>query len=97
MPLLEAPTLRPLGEHELRRLIDLSVGRALFDKQFRSDLLADPTLALGGKGCAPQQYVELGAIRACDLQDFAERAQAVFWPAVRSPWVVPHRAIAASQ
>ena len=81
--LTETPTISQLGERELRKLIDSSVGRALFDKQYEKQLLADPSLVLGDSGCTPQQHLELRGIRAEDLQDFAAQALALFWPTQR--------------
>jgi len=69
------------NERELQRLIDTAVGRAMFDRKFAFELLADPTLVLAEHGCAPQHYRELRTIRAHDLRDFATQALALFWPA----------------
>ncbi len=68
-----------VGERELRRQIDRSVSRAIVDQAFARDLLADPTLALGDRGCTPQQYLELRNITAGNITDFARQAMALFW------------------
>jgi hypothetical protein len=67
------------GEKDLRKQIDRSVSRALFDREFEQLLLTDPTVALEEHGCPPQQYRSLRSIRATDLVDFARQAQALFW------------------
>jgi hypothetical protein len=76
---LETPSPAALSERELRRQIDRCVARALVDRAFAKHLLADPTLALGGRGCTPQQYLELRSISACDVTDFARQAVNLFW------------------
>ena len=68
-----------LSEKDLRRQIDRAVSRALFDRDYASVLLADPTVALEDHGCPPQQYLSLRAIHACDVVDFAHQARARFW------------------
>jgi hypothetical protein len=67
------------SERELRQQIDRSLSRALFDKEFASMLLADPAVALGDRGCTPQQRRDLLNIRANSLLDFALQAEARFW------------------
>ncbi len=74
---------RPREEGELRRLIDRAMGRAACDRGFEAALLADPTLALGGFGCTPQQYLDLRSIRARTLKEFSQQATALFWPGYR--------------
>jgi hypothetical protein len=65
------------NEHELRGQIDRSLSRALFDTDFAEQLLSDPARALNG--CTPRQHQQLLRIRAHDLVDFAQQAQALFW------------------
>jgi hypothetical protein len=78
--LVDRPTtLSVVGEKELRRQIDRSVSRALVDRDFARLLLTDPTVALEEHGCPPQQFKSLRGIRATDLLDFAQQAQALFW------------------
>ncbi|HYY87878.1 MAG TPA: hypothetical protein VFA49_03715 [Chloroflexota bacterium] len=72
--------LTETGERNLRRRIDTSVSRALFDREYAELLLADPTILLDDQGCTPQQYLELRGIRAQDIKDFASQAEALFWP-----------------
>lgn len=74
------------GERELRQQIDRSVSRALFDKEFESLLLADPSVVLGDDGCTPQQRRDLRNIRASDLLEFARQAQALFWPSAEQQY-----------
>ena len=78
----DAPSAR--GEAEVRRRIDLAVGRALVDSEFAALLLADPAVALGDAGCSPQQHLELRGIRAATVEDFARQAEALFWPSWQS-------------
>ncbi len=68
-----------LGEQDLRRQINRSVGRALTDRDYATLLLADPTLVLEDRGCAPQHYRLLRTIKANDLEDFAHQAYSLFW------------------
>ena len=75
----EPPTTRHLADKELRRQIDRSVSRALFDEEYASLLLTDPTVALEEQGCPPQQFKSLRGIHAKDLADFARQARALFW------------------
>jgi hypothetical protein len=63
----------------LRRQIDKSVSRALFDQEYAARLLTDPTIALEERGCPPQQFITLRSIHAIDLVDFARQAHALFW------------------
>ena len=74
-----------LGEAELRRRIDVSLARALCDPAYEKLLLADPTILLGQHGCTPQQFLELRAIRAQNVKDFACQAEALFWPSAEAP------------
>jgi hypothetical protein len=76
---LEAPSAIAVSERELRRQIDRSVSRALVDQEFAKHLLADPTVALGDRGCTPQQYIELRSIQAGNITDFARQAVNLFW------------------
>jgi hypothetical protein len=69
-----------LAETELRRRIDLALGRALVDPGFAKTLLADPLVALSGAGCSPQLQIELRGISATSLGEFANKAQEIFWP-----------------
>jgi hypothetical protein len=80
---LEAPIYSSLPERDLQRLIDVAVGRALFDAQFARELLADPTVLLGDSRYTLQQYRDLRTIRAHDVRDFAAQALALFWPPQR--------------
>jgi len=73
------PTMHQVGEYELRRLIDRSVSRAMFDHAFATRMLADPTVVLGETGCTPQQRRDLRTIRARTVLEFAERARELFW------------------
>jgi len=70
-----------IGEQDLRRRIDRAVSRALFDADYASILLADPTVVLEDRNCPPQQYLSLLSIHATDLVDFARQARALFWMA----------------
>jgi hypothetical protein len=81
----EAPTTRQFAEKQLRKQIDRSVARALFDHDYASLLLSDPTVALEDQGCPPQQFKSLRSIRAIDVADFAKQAQAMFWLAQPTP------------
>ena len=76
-------------EAEVRRQLDLAIGRALVEPGFAARLLADPTVALGDTGCSPQQQVHLGGIRAATVKDFARQAEVLFWPS-RQPAVSEH-------
>ena len=77
MFILAAPEPLEANEHALRRQIDSSLSRALFDTEFAQQLLSDPTHAVNG--CTPRQHHQLRSIRAHDLADFAQQAQALFW------------------
>jgi hypothetical protein len=68
-----------IGEKDLRRRIDQSLSRALVDEHFADTLLADPTIVLDHRGCAPHFYKALRGIHATNLVDFANQAQAIFW------------------
>ena len=84
----QAPTtVSDLSEKDLRRQIDRAVSRALFDRDYAGELLADPSIALEDHGCPPQQYLSLRGIMASDLVDFAHQARARFWiePLARQP------------
>jgi hypothetical protein len=79
-------TRAPSGpERDLRRQINLSLARALFDREYAEQLLADPTVVLDEHGCTPQQYLELRGIHAHNITDFACQAEALFWPAAEPP------------
>jgi hypothetical protein len=80
-------TVSLLSEKDLRRQIDHAVSRALFDRDYASELLANPTIALEDHGCPPQQYLSLRGIQASDVVDFAHQARARFWiePLARQP------------
>jgi hypothetical protein len=69
------------AEADLRRCLDRAIGRALFDKAYEQELLAQPVSVLNGVGVTPQQYVLLRDIRAPSLAEFARLAQQAFWPA----------------
>jgi hypothetical protein len=77
---IEPVRLRPVGEHELRRRLDRAIGRAIVDPPYAASLLANPTLALDGGGCSPQQHLELRQISASSIRDFARQAARLFWP-----------------
>jgi hypothetical protein len=81
MATISAPTTYEVRDHELRRLIDRSLGRALFDREYAARLLADPTVALGDSGCTPQQRRDLRNIRARTVAELAKRAHELFWMA----------------
>jgi hypothetical protein len=72
-----APVIRDL---ELRRQIDRCISRALFDRDYASRLLADPTTILDQVECPPQDYLSLRSISASSLNEFAQQARALFWP-----------------
>jgi hypothetical protein len=77
---IEPWRLRPVGERDLRRQLDLAVARAVVDPDYADRLLADPTLVLDGGGCTPQQHLQLREIRASSVRDFARQAVSLFWP-----------------
>lgn len=79
MATMTASNTQGTSEHELRRLIDRSLSRALFDSAYATQLLADPTVALVDSGCTPQQRRDLRSIRARTLREFAEQAEELFW------------------
>jgi hypothetical protein len=83
-------------EHALRRCIDVSVSRALFDSKYEQQLLADPTIVLGQQGCTPQQFLELRGIHAHDIKEFACQAVALFWPSADGPARESRPAVAAA-
>jgi hypothetical protein len=72
------------NERELRGQIDRSLSRALFDAEFAQQLLSDPGRAV--HGCTPRQHRQLRKIRAHDLVDFAQQAQALFWLGLREDY-----------
>ncbi|MCA1644058.1 MAG: hypothetical protein LC797_00870 [Chloroflexi bacterium] len=82
-------TVAVIGEKDLRRQIDRAVSRAVVDRDYASLLLADPTVALEGYGCPPQQYLSLRSIDAIDVVDFAHQARELFWYA--EPLAFPPR------
>jgi hypothetical protein len=77
---IESGRLRPIGEHDLRRRLDRAIGRAIIDPPYAASLLANPTLALDGGGCSPQQHLQLRQISASTIRDFARQAAMLFWP-----------------
>jgi hypothetical protein len=77
--LMDRPTFTRSPEAELKKQIDRSVSRALFDREYAARLLTDPTIALGDSGCPPHQFKTLRSIHAIDLVDFARQAHALFW------------------
>jgi hypothetical protein len=83
------------NESKLRRRIDSSVARALFDREYAQLLLADPTILLEDQGCTPQQYLELRGLRADNVKEFASQAEALFWPSV-APRTQERRAVLAA-
>jgi hypothetical protein len=92
---IEPGRLRPVGEHDLRRRLDRAIGRAIVDPPFAASLLANPTLALDGGGCSPQQHLELRQISASTIPDFARQAARLFWPSAPNVPVVEARGIVA--
>jgi len=68
-----------ISPRALRKQIDRSVSRALVDSAFATQLLSDPTVALGEHGCSPQQFKSLRNVRALDLVDFTQQVYALFW------------------
>ena len=80
MAVMSAPRPSTVSELQLRHQIDRSLSRALFDTEFASTLLADPTVILDDdQGCTPQQRRDLITIRASSLFEFAQQARALFW------------------
>jgi hypothetical protein len=77
---IEPGRVRRIGEHDLRRRLDRAIGRAIVDPRYAASLLANPTLALDGGGCSPQQHLELRQISASSIRDFARQAAMLFWP-----------------
>ena len=77
--LSDRQTFAASGDVDLRRQIDHSVSRALFDDEYAQRLLTDPTVALEQSGCPLPQRKSLGNIHAIDLVDFARQAHALFW------------------
>jgi hypothetical protein len=69
------------NERELRRHIDLVVGRALVDRDYAVALLADSTLALKAlkRSAHPLRHsVDLPRIHALSVEDFACQALELF-------------------
>jgi hypothetical protein len=88
---LEPTRLFPAAERALRRQLDTAISRAVVDPRYAEQLLANPTLALGMSGCTPQQRLQLGAIRADSVREFARQAESLFWP---SPYgLLPHAGV----
>jgi hypothetical protein len=73
------PAVSSTAERDLRRQIDVSISRALFDDDYARRLLMDPTVAVEDTGCQLQLLKSLSAIHAADLVDFARQARALFW------------------
>jgi len=71
--------MQHIRDADLCRLIDRSVARAMFDSEFATRMLADPTVVLGDSGCTPQQRRDLRTIHADTVLEFAERARDRFW------------------
>src|SRR5258708_14158075 len=86
--LAQSPTtVSMLSEKDLRHQIDRAVWGALSERDYASELLANPTIALEDRGCPPQEYLSLRGIQASDVVDFAYQARARFWiePIARQP------------
>jgi hypothetical protein len=79
--LSDRPTFARTSDVNLRRQIDRSVSRALFDNDYAHRLLTDPTIALEESGCPLPQLRSLRNIHATDVVDFARQAHALFWRA----------------
>jgi hypothetical protein len=60
-----------LRELRLRRAVDRAVGRALVDRTYERQLLADPAAALGPGA---------GGVYALDLEQFALQMHLRLWP-----------------
>jgi hypothetical protein len=84
------------SEYELRKQIDRSLSRALFDNEFASSLLADPTVVLDDQGCTPQQRRDLRTIRATSVLEFAQQARVLFWPSPDERYTHEEVALAAA-
>src|SRR5260221_11768503 len=80
-------TVSILSERDPRHQIARAFSRAFFDRDYASELLANPTIALEDRGCPPQEYLSLRGIQASDVVDFAYQARAPFWiePIARQP------------
>jgi hypothetical protein len=89
---IEPGGLRPVGERDVRRQLDLAIARAIVDVGYSRQLLADPTIALDGHGCTPQQYLQLREIQADSIREFACQAESLFWP-TRQPLSARARAM----
>jgi hypothetical protein len=70
-------------ERQVRHQIDRAVGRALVDRAFAARLLANPTLAVGTRGCDPTQYQAVKEIRARHVDEFARQIFDQFWSTSR--------------
>jgi hypothetical protein len=77
--LSDRQTFAASGDVDLRRQIDRSLSRALFDEEYAQRLLTDPTIALEASGCPLPQRKSLSNIHALDVVDFARQAHALFW------------------
>ena len=77
--LSDRPAFARTSDVDLRRQIDRSVSRALFDNEYAQRLLTNPTIALEEGGCPLPQQKSLGSIHAVDVVDFARQAHALFW------------------
>jgi hypothetical protein len=77
--LSDRKTFAASGAVDLRRQIDRSVSRALFDDDYAHRLLSDPTIALEESGCPLPLRKSLSNIHAIDVVDFARQARALFW------------------
>lgn len=77
---LDAEKRRQTADDDLRRQLDLAIGRAIVDRVYAEQILANPVLALDGHGCTPQQLLLLQQIRAVTVRDLARQALALFWP-----------------
>jgi hypothetical protein len=80
---LESSTLT--SEKALRKQIDRTISRALVDSDYATQLLSDPTVALGDHGCSPHQFKLLRSVHALDLVDFAQQVHALFWQPEPTP------------
>lgn len=69
-----------LDEAEVRRQLDLAIGRAMVDADFAAELLAEPTIGLGDAPCSAEQRQQLRRVRAETLREFAAQVEALFWP-----------------
>jgi aconitate hydratase len=67
------------SNEEVQETVTSAVHKEMFDREYASLLLSDPTVVLEDRGCPPKQYLSLRSIQANDLVDFARQAQALFW------------------